>query len=102
MNHNRRKIIHAQRQRLETLKAKVEELKAEAESIRGELEAVRDDEQDAFDNMAASQQSGERGQSAEVAIDNLDTAIRALDEIEDLTNLDEAIGALNDAVNDAL
>jgi hypothetical protein len=99
MNDKRRKIIHAQRQRLEALKVKVEELKAEAESIRGELETVRDDEQEAFDKMSASQQSGERGESTEASIDNLDTAISALDEIEDLSDLVEAIEALDDAEN---
>lgn len=99
MNDKRRKIIHAQRRRLEALKVKVEELKAEAESIRGELETVRDDEQEAFDRMSASQQSGERGESAEASIDNLDTAISVLDEIEDLSDLVEAIEALDNAEN---
>ncbi|WP_193727879.1 hypothetical protein [Paraburkholderia franconis] len=99
MNDRRRKIIHAQRQRLEALKVKVEELKAEADSIRSELEAVRDDEQEAFDNMSASRQSGERGQNLEASVDNLDTAIFALDEIEDLTDLVDAIEALGNAEN---
>ncbi|MEM5439933.1 hypothetical protein [Paraburkholderia diazotrophica] len=75
------------------------ELKAEAESIRSELEAVRDDEQVAFDNMFASRQSGERWQNVEASIDNLDTAICALDEIEDLTDLVDGIEALGNAEN---
>ncbi|MPW23402.1 hypothetical protein GCT13_43325 [Paraburkholderia sp. CNPSo 3157] len=81
------------------MKFKVDELKAEAGSIRSELEAVRDDEQEAFDNMSASRQSGEPGQNAEASIGNLDTAISALDEIEDLTDLVDAIEALGDAEN---
>lgn len=44
-----------------------------------EISAIRDDEQEAFDNMPEGLQSSERGERAQEAISNLESA--ALDDI---------------------
>ena len=54
-------------------------LVAEAKAI---LETCRDGEQDYFDNMPESFQSGEKGEAAEAAVALMDEAVSALDEIE--------------------
>jgi chromosome segregation ATPase len=67
MNNERRKEIAALRTRLEAVQS-------EFESIRDELESVKDSEREAFDNMPESLQQGDRGQAAEAAADNLESA----------------------------
>lgn len=48
------------------------------------LETCRDDEQEYFDNMPESFQSGEKGELAQTAIDLLDEAISGLEEVTPL------------------
>ena len=59
---------------------------AELESLRDELkeaiEAVRDEEQEYYDNMPEGLQGSDRGYAAEEAISNLDEAISALEDID--------------------
>lgn len=59
----------------------------DVEDLKGTLEEIRNDEQEKFDNMPESFQSGERGQTLENNVSELDDAI---------TNLDDAINALKD------
>ena len=49
----------------------------EAQSI---LESCRDDEQDYHDNMPESLQNGEKGETAQAAIDGLENAIGQIEE----------------------
>lgn len=49
------------------------------DEAKNQIEAVRDDEQAAFDNLPESLQQGEKGQSMEEAIGNLDDAISEME-----------------------
>ena len=69
MNKERRKEIEALIDELDDLKARIE--------------SVQSDEQDYFDNMPENLQSSERGEMAEEAIGNLDSALDSLDEAID-------------------
>lgn len=48
--------------------------------LRERLECLKDDEQEYFDNMPENFQYGERGEAAEEAIDNIDSAIDSIGE----------------------
>lgn len=63
----------------------IEKLTAQIEEI---IESLRDEEQEAFDNLPESLQSGERGEKMESAIDALDYAADDLQEC--LDHLSEA------------
>lgn len=60
-----------------------------------QIETIKDEEQDYYDNMPESFQSGEKGDMAQAAIDHLDTAKEKVDEA--ITALTEAIEALGEA-----
>jgi hypothetical protein len=60
-------------------------LLADAKAI---LEQARDEEQDAFDAMPESIQQGPRGDKGQAAVDALDEAVNACDEID--SNIDTA------------
>jgi len=53
------------------------------EDIKARLEEIKDAEREAYDNMPASLQEGERGQQASAAADALD---EAFDELEEAFN----------------
>lgn len=98
MNKDRRKSIQKISEKLESLKGEAEALWAEIETIQEEIESVRDEEQEYFDAMPESLQGGDRGQAAEEAVTNLDTAKEALDDIEEVaTSIQAAIDALENA-----
>jgi uncharacterized coiled-coil DUF342 family protein len=100
MNAERRKAITAAFTKMEELKDALETLKGQAEELVGELETIRDEEQDYFDNMPESFQQGDRGQSAESAIEYLETAIEAATAVQDFdAELDEALEALDNSTN---
>lgn len=63
----------ARRKALSALRDKIEECQSECESLR-------DEEQDYFDNMPENMQSGEKGERAEAATTELDSAIDSLQE----------------------
>jgi len=50
--------------------------------IRSELESLREEEQEYFDNMPESFQSGDKGTTAEYAIAALDMAIEHIESFE--------------------
>lgn len=52
--------------------------------IRSLVEDARNEEQEYFDNMPESFQSGDKGQAAEDAVSLLDDALNALDDVEGL------------------
>ena len=66
----------------------IEAIKNLLTTIQTDLEAIKDDEQEAYDNLPESLQDGEKGEKMTEAIDNLETACSALEEIHG--NLDEA------------
>ncbi len=68
----------ARRKELAKIASRFDELKALAESIKEDLEGIRDDEQEYFDNMPESLQSGEKGSNAEQEISDMEDAIDAL------------------------
>lgn len=53
------------------------------ESCVSDLEMLRDEEQEYYDNMPEGIQSGERGETAEQAVQNMDEAIEALQSASD-------------------
>ena len=67
----------------------IEALIDELEDLKSRIESVQSDEQDYFDNMPENLQSSERGELAEEAVGNLDSA---------LDSLDEAIESLREAM----
>lgn len=84
MNKQRRKAIRNIQDELTQLFSRIEDIKAE-------LETVRDEEQEAYDNMPESLQNGEKGEAAQNAISQLESAIEAF------SNLDEVDGYLDSA-----
>lgn len=52
--------------------------------LAGEIENIRDEEQEAYDNLPEGIQESDRGWQMEEAIDNLDSALQALEDIEQL------------------
>lgn len=75
MNNDRRK-------RIATIIVKVAALSDVFDELRGEIEEVRDEEQEYYDNMPESLQGGEKGDVAQAAVDALEEAISALEEID--------------------
>lgn len=61
---------------------KLDEINQTLAEARAELETVRDEEQEYYDNMPESFQSGERGAKAQEAIDAMETVIDDLENIE--------------------
>ena len=49
-------------------------------TIRAQIEDARDEEQEYFDNMPESRQTGDKGTKAEEAISAFDEALNSLDE----------------------
>lgn len=63
-------------------------IRSSIEEIKSRLETVLNDEQEYFDNMPESLQSGERGQAAETAIGSMESAAGSLEEA--LSSIEEA------------
>lgn len=74
MNSERRKAIEA--------------LKSQLDEIGGDIEALKDEEQDYYDNMPESFQGGDKGDTAQTAIDALESAASSIDEA--ITSLEES------------
>ncbi len=81
--------------RRKRLQAVIDQINAAAsilESAKGDLEDIKGEEQEAFDNMPESFQQGERGQASESAIDNMDTALDGLPDLDDVvSNIESAM-----------
>ena len=60
------------------------------EEIKAGLESLRDDEKEYLDNMPEGPRDGEKGGTAQTALDNLDDAIN---------NLEDAISSIGEAQN---
>ncbi|GBQ77208.1 hypothetical protein AA14337_0750 [Acetobacter malorum DSM 14337] len=85
MNNKRRAEIKRLRELLEEISGPIAEIKESMESLR-------DEEQESYDNMPESLQGGAKGEAAEKAVSDLDTAVDGMDEIESkLTEIQEAL-----------
>lgn len=87
MNKQRRKQIDQIITRLQ------DELAPLIDSIREEIETIRDEEQEYYDNMPESLQSGDKGDVAQSAIEALEEGVNTLEEID----IDSIITSLNTA-----
>lgn len=81
----------ARRKQIAAIVSEMQALNAQFEDLKERMECARDEEQEYFDNMPESFQSGDKGQVAEAAISALDSAI------DDMPDLDEIIGYLEEA-----
>lgn len=70
----------------------------EMESIQSDLESILNDEQDYLDNIPENLQGSERYEVAEAAVDNLETAMSAIEDIISNVDTDELIDSLNSAM----
>ena len=68
---------------------RIAKLIGEFEALQGEIEDIHAEEEDAFNNLPESLQDGERGQAMQQAVDSLDNAKNALEEL--LSELNTAI-----------
>jgi hypothetical protein len=86
MNKTRRKEISKIISRISTLKIELEE------NLIPDLESLRDEEQEYLDNMPEGIQAGEKGEKAEEAISEMDSAIETLSTFnEDIDNIFESL-----------
>jgi uncharacterized coiled-coil DUF342 family protein len=85
-----------QRKTLARLVDDADELRGKIDDLKAEIETVRDEEQDKFDNLPENFQDGDRGQRMQAAIDAMDEAIQALENID----IDEITNALNTATEE--
>jgi hypothetical protein len=72
MNAERRKAIRA-------AEAIIERALGQLSEAKGILDDVLSEEQDAYDNLPEAMQNTQRGELAQLSIQNLETAIDALD-----------------------
>lgn len=61
----------------------LQEIEAKITGLREQIESLQSDEQDALDNLPESLQNGDRGSAMQEAIDALDSAMEAADELID-------------------
>lgn len=74
----------------DTRRKALQELRSQIDTLKGDLEDLQAGEQDYFDNMPESFQSGEKGETAEASIDAMQQAVDSLDEAAN--GIEEAIG----------
>ena len=94
MNKQRRKEIETLINRIEET---VDNFHSEMESIQSDLESIRDDEQDYLDNIPENLQGSERYEIAETAVDNLESAVSAFEDMVCLIDVEDIVSYLNDA-----
>ena len=64
----------------------ITQLLEQLENLKADLDSILEEEQEAFDNLPESLQEGERGQASQTAIESLETAQSAFEEIVDALN----------------
>lgn len=70
---------------------RIAEAAALVEQAQSILESCRDEEQEYYDNMPESLQSGEKGEKAQTASDALDSAVSTLEDV--VSSIEEAVSA---------
>lgn len=88
MNRERRKSIRQ-------IVVEIEELQSNMEALLEEIEIVKDEESEYLENIPENLQYSERYEIAEMAVENLESAYDAFEEIKD--NLDDVISSLEEA-----
>jgi DNA repair exonuclease SbcCD ATPase subunit len=113
MNEARRKEINEVKGKLETMRSEFQDAVAQlktdyetrVEEAKSEIENIRDAEQEYYDNMPESFQNGEKGEKAQEAVNELESALSELEgdllsELESLDlNIDEAVSSLDNAAS---
>ena len=86
MNKQRRKDIDVIIQNLKNAQSFLDDALSDANNIR-------DEEQEYYDNMPENMQNGEKGEIAQVAVDNLYEVVSALEDLD----IDDLISKLEEA-----
>lgn len=107
MNKQRRKALELLNTDLENIKETIEAIeegkieqpeleaiKEKTADVQSQLETLRDEEQEYYDNMPEGLQAGEKGDKAQEAVDNLDSAVSETETAHD--SIEEAINAEDD------
>lgn len=68
----------------------IQDIISSLEELKEQIEEVRDEEQEYYDNMPESLQNGDKGQAADNAIGELQSALDKLDDV--ITHLNDAKG----------
>lgn len=97
MNNDRRKALNAIYKRVEALNELLSEVKSTADSLLQDLQEQHDGEEESHGNLPESLQEGERGQAMQEAMNYMQTALSALEEISSMADLDEAMEAIDNA-----
>ena len=90
MNAERRKAIEAIAEALDKV--------AGFSDTIAQIETLKDEEQEYYDNMPESLQSGDKGNAAEEAVSNLEAAAEKLEEVEN--SLNEVLDSLRSAAGE--
>lgn len=64
----------------------IAQLLEQLENLKADLDSILEEEKEAFDSIPESLQEGERGQASQAAIESLETAQSAFEEIVDALN----------------
>lgn len=64
----------------------IAQLLEQLENLKADLDSILEEEQEAFDNLPESLQEGERGQASQTAIESLESAQSAFEEVVDALN----------------
>ena len=70
-------------------RARIQALINKLEDIKEDIDFIKDEEQEYYDNMPENFQTGEKGDKAQEAIDNLDYAYSSIEEVVEY--LEEAL-----------
>lgn len=97
MNNARRKKLKAIYQRVADLNGLLSNVKYLADELRSDLQDECDGEEESHGNLPESLQNGDKGQAMQEAIDAMQTALSALEEVANVPDLDEAMEALDNA-----
>ena len=97
MNKQRRKDISKAMSILSEARGLMEEASAKAAEAKDMLESAKDEESDYLENMPENMRNGDKGSTAESAVDALETAASATESYVD--ELDEAIGAIQEVID---
>lgn len=97
MNNARRKKLNAIYKRVDDLNGLLSNVKYLADELRSDLQDECDGEEESHGNLPESLQNGDKGQAMQEAIDAMQTALSALEEVANVPDLDEAMEALDNA-----
>lgn len=97
MNNTRRKKLNAIYKRVDDLNGLLSNVKYLADELRSDLQDECDGEEESHGNLPESLQNGDKGQAMQEAIDAMQTALSALEEVANVPDLDEAMEALDNA-----